>query len=94
MQCPLQTSTSYLALLAELCPACACSVRGQGPSTISACAPGLQVKARGPPAEDDMTIAAHLMRLRDAAGRPLSDARMHAEVSIMFIGGARAGRST
>lgn len=35
-----------------------------------------------------MTIAAHLMRLRDGAGQPLSDARMHAEVSIMFIAGA------
>jgi hypothetical protein len=35
-----------------------------------------------------MTIAGHLLRLRDASGRPLSDARMHAEVSIMFIGGA------
>lgn len=47
-----------------------------------------QVQARGSPREDDPTIAGHLLRLRDAQGRPLSQERLHAEFSVMFIGGA------
>ena len=46
-----------------------------------------QVQARGPPSEDDPTIAGHLLRLRDQKGQPLSDDRLHAEFSAMFIGG-------
>lgn len=50
----------------------------------------MQVQARGPPAEDDPTIAGHLLRLRDQKGQPLSDDRLHAEFSAMFIGGMAA----
>jgi hypothetical protein len=47
----------------------------------------LQVQARGPPAEDDPTIAGHLLRVRDSDGRPLSQEQLHSEFSVMFIGG-------
>ncbi len=47
-----------------------------------------QVQARSRPKEDDPTIAGHLLRLRDTVGRPLSQERLHAEFSVMFIGGA------
>ncbi|KAK9915327.1 hypothetical protein WJX75_007673 [Coccomyxa subellipsoidea] len=46
-----------------------------------------EVQARGAPKEDDPTIAGHLLRLRDSEGRPLSQERLHAEFSVMFIGG-------
>ena len=51
------------------------------------CCYDTQVQARGPPSEDDPTIAGHLLRLRDHKGQPLSNDRLHAEFSIMFIGG-------
>ena len=34
------------------------------------------------------------MRLRDEKGQPLSDDRLHAEFSIMFIGGVVSGKLT
>ncbi|CAL8468775.1 g8316 [Coccomyxa elongata] len=46
-----------------------------------------EVQARGRPKEDDPTIAGHLLRLLDTEGRPLSQERLHAEFSVMFIGG-------
>eukprot|EP00884_Botryococcus_braunii_P023274 jgi/Botrbrau1/9630/Bobra.0131s0010.1 len=46
-----------------------------------------EVQARGPPKADDMTIAAHLMRIRDEAGRPLPTGRLQAEFSTMFGAG-------
>lgn len=67
---------------------CLVLVQGKGFCHIEVFGVVLQVKARGPPAEDDMTIAAHLLRLRNGAGQPLPDARMHAEVSVMFTAGA------
>lgn len=47
----------------------------------------MQVQARGPPSEDDSTIAGHLLRIRDAEGRPLTQEQLHSEFSVMFIGG-------
>ena len=40
-----------------------------------------EICARGPPADDDTTIAAHLLRMRDpATGQPLSDDQLLPEV--------------
>ena len=40
-----------------------------------------ELRARGPPADDDTTIAAHLLRMRDpATGQPLSDDQLLPEV--------------
>lgn len=48
----------------------------------------LQIKARGPPADDDKTVAAQLMRLRDPkTGQPLSDDLQHAQIAIFFWAG-------
>lgn len=48
----------------------------------------LQVKARGEPAEDDVTIAAHLLRLRDPrTGQPLSDELLAGEFGMFFTAG-------
>jgi hypothetical protein len=47
---------------------------------------------RGPPEEGDATIAAHLLRIRDEAGRPLPRMRMWSELSIFFFAGARLCR--
>lgn len=47
-----------------------------------------ELKARGPPAEDDASIAAHLLRIRDpATGRPLTDEQLAGEVGLMFFAG-------
>ncbi|KAK9819257.1 hypothetical protein WJX81_005098 [Elliptochloris bilobata] len=47
-----------------------------------------ELRARGPPADDDTTIAAHLLRMRDpATGLPLSDEQLLPEVSIIFAAG-------
>ena len=47
-----------------------------------------EVHARGPPADDDPTIAAHLLRIRDpVTGRPLPDDRIAAEIGVFFTGG-------
>jgi cytochrome P450 len=47
-----------------------------------------EVKARGPPAADDVSIAAHLLRLRDpATGAPLDDELLAGEFSVYFAAG-------
>ena len=43
-----------------------------------------QVAARGP---DDPSVAGHLLRARDAAGKPLSDEQLVCEFGVMFQGG-------
>ena len=48
----------------------------------------LQVKARGEPAAEDVSIAAHLLRLRDPeTGEPLSDDALVGEFGIFFAAG-------
>ncbi len=47
-----------------------------------------EVRARGKPAPGDVTIAAHLLRIRDpATGAPLPDDRLAAEAGVFFTGG-------
>lgn len=47
-----------------------------------------EVKARGPPKDDDLSIAAHLLRLRDpATGAPLDDALLAGEFGVYFAAG-------
>lgn len=47
-----------------------------------------EVKARGPPAACDVSIAAHLLRLRDpASGQPLSDDILAGEFGVFFAAG-------
>ena len=49
-----------------------------------------QVKARGEPAPDDVSIAAHLLRLRDpTTGRPLPDDLLAGEFGVFFGAGVR-----
>ena len=56
--------------------------------TQNMCTVQLQIKARGPPADDDKTVAAQLMRLRDPkTGQPLSDDLLHAQIAIFFWAG-------
>ena len=50
--------------------------------------PSLPHQARGPVAEDDHSIVAHLLRLRDPAGKPLSKDRLIQEFFIFFLAGA------
>ena len=38
-------------------------------------------------AEEDASIGGHLLRVRDAAGRPLPFARLWSELSIFFMAG-------
>ena len=46
------------------------------------------VKARGPLKESDMTVAAHLLRIRDPkTNLPLTDDRIAAEIGVLFTGG-------
>lgn len=46
------------------------------------------MKARGEPAEDDVTIAAHLLRLRDPVTKqPLSDELLAGEFGMFFTAG-------
>ena len=45
------------------------------------------IKGRGPPRADDVSVAAHLLRLRDAQGQPLPDDRLAAEIGVFFTGG-------
>ena len=48
----------------------------------------LQMRARGPPAEDDDSLAAHLLRIRDPnTGQPLSDEWLLPQVSVLFWAG-------
>ncbi len=47
-----------------------------------------QVKARGEPKDEDVTIAAHLLRLRDpATGKPLPDELVAGEFGVFFAAG-------
>lgn len=46
-----------------------------------------QVKARGPPGPEDGSVAAHLLRLRDAMGAPLPDAALAGEFGVFFTAG-------
>lgn len=47
-----------------------------------------EVKARGPPAADDVSIAAHLLRLVDpVTGAPLDDALLAGEFGVYFTAG-------
>lgn len=47
-----------------------------------------EVKARGPPTEDDPSIAAHLLRLRDPdTGLPLPDDLLTGEFGVYFTAG-------
>ena len=55
----------------------------------------LQIKARGPPAESDRTLAAQLMRLREPkTGEPLSDDLLHAQIAIFFWAGYETSGNT
>jgi hypothetical protein len=48
-----------------------------------------EVQARGPPKAGDMSIAAHLLRLKDpATGRPLDRDRLAREFQVFFIAGS------
>jgi hypothetical protein len=48
-----------------------------------------EIKGRGPPKADDMSIAARLLRLTDpTSGGPLTDDRLKAEIMIFFIAGS------
>ncbi len=47
-----------------------------------------ECQTRPPTAEDANSIAGHLLRLRDPAGRPLSGARLMEEFSVFFIAGS------
>ena len=47
-----------------------------------------QVKARGEPGPDDVSIAAHLLRLRDpTTGQPLPDDLLAGEFGLFFSAG-------
>lgn len=47
-----------------------------------------QVKARGEPAAEDVSIAAHLLRLRDPkTGQPLPDSLLAGEFGMYFSAG-------
>ena len=46
-----------------------------------------EIKARGPVRDDDMSIAAHLRRLKDPKGKPLPDDLLAAEVGVYFAAG-------
>ncbi|GAB4815788.1 hypothetical protein N2152v2_002834 [Parachlorella kessleri] len=49
------------------------------------------IKARGPPADDDVSLAAHLLRLRDPfTGGPLPVERLLPEIATFFIAGFEA----
>lgn len=48
----------------------------------------VQVKARGPPSEDDSSIGAQLMRLQDPrTGEPLADEFLLPQMSVLFWAG-------
>ena len=47
-----------------------------------------EVKARGPPAPEDVTVAAHLLRLRDPqTGAPLGDDLLASEFAVIYAAG-------
>lgn len=46
------------------------------------------IKARGPLSDSDVSVAAHLLRIRDPANdQPLPDDRIAAEIGVLFTGG-------
>lgn len=48
----------------------------------------MQVKARGPPCEEDTSIGAQLMRLQDPrSGKPLADEFLLPQMSVLFWAG-------
>ena len=48
----------------------------------------MQVKARGPPSEEDSSIGAQLMRLQDPrSGQPLADEFVLPQMSVLFWAG-------
>jgi hypothetical protein len=54
----------------------------------TACRGHAQVKARGEPEEDDVSVAAHLLRLHDPdTGRPLPDGVLAGEFGLFFSAG-------
>ena len=54
-----------------------------------------EIEARGPPKDDDMSIAARLMRLTDPqTGGPLSQARKRGEVGAFFVAGSETTGKT
>ncbi len=46
-----------------------------------------EIKGRGDLRPDDVSIAAHLLRIRDSRGEPLPDDRLAAEIGVFFTGG-------
>jgi cytochrome P450 len=49
----------------------------------------IEVQSRGPPADDDVTIGAHMLRLRDPATKqPLSQARLTQEFLAFLLAGS------
>ena len=47
-----------------------------------------EVKARGPPPESDVSIAAHLLRLTDpSTGKPMEDDLLASEFGVYFAAG-------
>ena len=47
-----------------------------------------EIKGQGPTADDDTTIAAHLLRIQHPdTGQPLPDHRLAAEIGVFFTGG-------
>jgi hypothetical protein len=70
------------------CAHCAARVLPPRAPVQTACPGALQVKARGPPAPEDGSVAAHLLRLRDpATGAPLPDAALAGEFGVFFTAG-------
>ena len=53
------------------------------------------VRARGPPAESDVSLMAHLLRIVDpATGLPLTDAQLLPELGIVFVAGMETSGKT
>ena len=46
-----------------------------------------EMKARGEPGAEDGSIGAHLLRIRDAAGRKLPDERLLPHIGMFFFAG-------
>ena len=44
-------------------------------------------RGAGPPAEDDESLGAHLLRIRDADDRPLPDERLLPHIGMIFFAG-------
>ena len=55
--------------------------------TVAAQAFQKYVVSAGPPADDDQSMGAHILRIRDAEGRPLPDARILPHLGMLFFAG-------